>query len=139
VNPLHIEGLLEKEEGDQGSKPIQKAVRFSDQQNELSKIVAIAITLPKLYNPESTSNTWQKGPYKGLTSAYRAREILLDHFANLKLDITIVQYITTSKEDQDFLAKGLKEINASKVYCLKANPKTVVDINIVYMQNPLGE
>jgi hypothetical protein len=128
-----VEGLAEKEGVGQGSELIWKAVRFSDRQNELSEVVAITITSPKSHDPESTSNTRQKGPYKGLTSVYRAREILLDYFANLKLDITITQYITTLKEGQDFLAKGLKEINAPEIYCLKADLKTVVNINIVHV------
>jgi hypothetical protein len=71
-------------------------------------------------------------------SVYRAGEILLDHFANSKLDITIIQYIATSKEGQDFLAKGLKEIDTPKIYHLKTDPKTVVDINIVCLGKPLG-
>jgi hypothetical protein len=40
----------------------------------------------------------------------------LEHFANSKLHITVAQYIATSKEGREFLAKGLKEIETPEVH-----------------------
>jgi hypothetical protein len=94
------------EEAGQGSEPILKAVRFLDRQNELSEPPAIAgssvksrdrlseplaITGSSVRSHDPGSNNIQrKGSYKGLMSVYRAREILLDHFTNSKLDITVI-------------------------------------------------
>ena len=62
-------------------------------------------------------------------SVYKVRDILLDYFANLKLNITVVQYLTISRERQDFLVKGLKEIEAPEVHRSKADSRTAIDIN----------
>ena len=53
----------------------------------------------------------------------------MDHFANSKLDITVAQYLATSREGRDFLAKGLKEIEAPEVHRSKADSRTAVDAN----------
>jgi hypothetical protein len=128
VEPGEVGGL--------GSEPIQKGVRFSDQQKELSEVAAMAGGSVK---PQDTiSNARRRGPlpYQGLTSAYGAGDILLEHFANSKLDITVAQYIATSKEGREFLAKGLKEIETPKVHRVKPDSKIVVDANVVHACGP---
>ena len=91
-------------------------MRFTDWQNELSEVLAIAGGSVKSADQElsevaaiagglvkprdPTLNTRRKGPllYYGLTATYGAGDILLQYFANSKLDITVAQYITTSKK-----------------------------------------
>ena len=111
--------------------PKRKAVRFVERQNGLTEPVAIATGSLKSADPGTAYVNPQrrKGSYKGLTSAYEAGDILLDHFANSKLDITVAQYLATSREGRDFLAKGLKEIEAPEVHRSKADSRTAVDAN----------
>ena len=80
---------MRSKKGGLGGEPTQKAVTFSDRQNDLSEPPAMAGSSVKPRDP--TMNTRRKGPlpYHGLTSAYGAGDILLEHFANSKLDITV--------------------------------------------------
>ena len=111
--------------------PKRKAVRFIERQNRLTEPVAITTGSLKLADPGTAyiNPQRQKGSYKGLTSVYKAGDILLDYFANSKLNITVAQYLTTSREGRDFLAKGLKEIEAPEVHRSKADSRTAVDAN----------
>jgi hypothetical protein len=84
----------EAEKARDSDKDRRKAVKFSDE---------AATTVKRQKAPA------RKQSYKGLTSVFGAGDILLEHFANSKLDITVAQYIATSKESRDFLAKGLKD------------------------------
>ena len=107
---------LEEVKKDEGGSRKKKAVSFSDQQNELSEVLAIAGGSLKSREPtleSSPISVWRL--YQGLTLAYGAADILLDHFARSKMDISMAQYIATSKEGRDFLAKGLKEIDTLEV------------------------
>lgn len=130
------ESVLSGEVRSQGGEPIQKAVRFSDQQKELSEVAAM--TGGSVTPPDTVLNTRRRGPlpYQGLTSAYGAGDILLEHFANSKLDITVAQYIATSKEGREFLAKGLKEIETPDVHRAKPDSKIVVDANVLHACRP---
>jgi hypothetical protein len=121
--------MVEPEEvkKDEGGSRKKKAVSFSDQQNELSEVPAIAGGSLKSREPTLESSPISvRRPYQGLTSAYGAADILLSHFARSKMDISVAQYIATSKEGRDFLAKGLKEIDTPEVQ-RRTDPKLTVD------------
>jgi hypothetical protein len=123
------------EEGDLRGVVTSKAVRFVEGHNDLSEVPAIAATSAKSHDQSHDQShdpgtPRRKGSYNGLTSAYSAGDILLDHFANAKLDITVAQYLATSKEGRDFLAKGLKEVNTPEVKLPR--DRCTVDANLAF-------